>query len=334
MNNEILVSISCITYNHKPYIRKALDSFLMQKTKFKYEILIHDDASTDGTQEIIKEYVKNYPKIIKPIFESENQYSKGVKRITYIFNDKRAKGKYIALCEGDDFWIDSNKLQKQVDYMEEHEECSMCFHAAEFYDNETKSVTEIRRAYNKDCIAFSSDIISKGGDFIITNSMLYKKSALNNPPEFFFNSHVGDYPMQLIFAIKGTVYYINETMSAYRIAVKNSWTSNNILNDNKNEKKVINIANNIKLLTEFNIYTNNTFFNAVERGLFLLLSVVFTYGDSVVLKDKIFRTAYNSLKISSKLKLILLYCFPNTSKLIINTKNKIKKDIYYEKQKK
>lgn len=334
MDSEILVSISCITYNHKSYIKKALDSFLMQKTNFKYEILIHDDASTDGTQDIIIEYQKKYPHIIKPILQSENQYSKGIKRITYIFNDKRAQGKYIALCEGDDFWTDPTKLQKQVDYMESHNECSMCFHATKFYNNETKSVTEIRRAYNKSCIALSYDIISKGGGFIITNSMLYRKSALDNPPEFFFNSHVGDYAMQLIFTTKGTVYYINEPMSAYRIAVKGSWTSNNILNDNKNEKRITNIANDIKLLTEFNNYTNDNFFYAVERGFFLLLSTVLTYRNSIVLKDKRFKEAYNCLKKTSKFKLILLKYFPNISKFIINIKSKMKKDIYYGKQKK
>ena len=117
-DNNIMVSICCITYNQEKFIRQALDGFLMQKTNFKYEIIIHDDASTDNTANIILEYEKKYPDIIKPIYQTENQYSKGKKPtlITY----KAAQGKYIALCEGDDYWIDENKLQLQVDYMEKN----------------------------------------------------------------------------------------------------------------------------------------------------------------------------------------------------------------------
>ena len=98
-----MVSISCTTYNHEDYIADALESFLMQKIKFKYEILIHDDASTDRTAEIIKDYEKKYPEIIKPIYQTYNQYSKGIK--VGKFNRERAKGKYIAICEGDDFGL-------------------------------------------------------------------------------------------------------------------------------------------------------------------------------------------------------------------------------------
>ena len=104
-----LVSICSITYNHAPYIRQCLDGFLMQKTNFKYEIIIHDDASTDGTAEIIKEYAERYPDLITPVFQTENQYSKGLRGFFAKFVFPHAKGKYIALCEGDDYWIDPYK---------------------------------------------------------------------------------------------------------------------------------------------------------------------------------------------------------------------------------
>lgn len=98
-----LVSISCLTYNHAPYLRQCLDGFVMQITSFPIEILIYDDASGDGTQNIIEEYQKKYPDIIKPIYQTENQYSKGVK-VGFVYNYSRAKGEYIAFCEGDDYW--------------------------------------------------------------------------------------------------------------------------------------------------------------------------------------------------------------------------------------
>lgn len=110
-----LVSITCLTYNHAPYLRQCLDGFVMQKTSFPIEILIYDDASEDGTQDIIREYERKYPDLIKPIYQTENQYSKGVK-VEFVYNYPRAKGKYIAFCEGDDYWTDPNKLQKQIDF--------------------------------------------------------------------------------------------------------------------------------------------------------------------------------------------------------------------------
>lgn len=134
-HNDIVVSISCITYNHAPYIRQCLDGFMMQKTNFAFEVLIHDDASTDGTTEIIKEYEAKYPEIIKPLYEEENQWVKG-RRGSAVFNYPRAKGKYIALCEGDDYWTDPLKLQKQVDFLEANPDYSMCFHAAKLVEDD------------------------------------------------------------------------------------------------------------------------------------------------------------------------------------------------------
>ena len=129
-----LVSICCITYNHAPFIRKCLDGFLMQETKFPIEILIHDDASSDGTDGIIREYAEKYPDLIYPIFEFVNQYSRGNQNVIDFYNYRRAKGKYIAYCEGDDYWTDPDKLQKQVDFMELHPDYSVCFHRCKYFD--------------------------------------------------------------------------------------------------------------------------------------------------------------------------------------------------------
>ena len=118
MNEKPIVSICCITFNHARYIRACLDGFIMQKTNFSFEVLINDDCSTDGTIDILKEYSERYPNIIKPIFHDENQYSKGIRRILATFVYPKVKGKYVALCEGDDYWTDPLKLQKEVDFLE------------------------------------------------------------------------------------------------------------------------------------------------------------------------------------------------------------------------
>jgi len=117
-----LVSISCITFNHADFIRDAFEGFLKQRTTFSFEILIYDDASTDGTVEIIREYENRYPGLIFPVYQTDNQYSKGVIGISSKFNFTRARGKYIAVCEGDDYWTDPLKIQRQVDFLEENEE--------------------------------------------------------------------------------------------------------------------------------------------------------------------------------------------------------------------
>lgn len=125
-NSFPLVSICCITFNHEKYIQEAIESFLMQKTEFPIEIIIHDDASTDGTTAIIKEYANKYSDLVIPILQTENQYSKGIRpSATYVW--PKARGKYIALCEGDDYWTDPFKLQKQVDILEKDPNCVLVY---------------------------------------------------------------------------------------------------------------------------------------------------------------------------------------------------------------
>ena len=120
-----VVSVYCMTYNHENYIRDCLDGFLMQKTTFPFEVIVHDDASTDRTQEIIREYAEKYPDIIRPIYQKENQRRLKVSAITtYVFPEVR--GKYVAICEGDDYWTDEEKLQKQIEIMDAHPECHFC----------------------------------------------------------------------------------------------------------------------------------------------------------------------------------------------------------------
>lgn len=136
-NSSIMVSVRCIAYNQVQYIRQTLEGFVMQKTTFPFEVIVHDDASTDGTTSVIKEYEERYPEIIHAIYEKENVYSQSIQVLDNIML-KACCGKYTALCEGDDYWTDPYKLQKQVDYMEEHPECGLCYTDCDIYYEESK----------------------------------------------------------------------------------------------------------------------------------------------------------------------------------------------------
>lgn len=158
--NRPLVSICCITYNHGPYIRQTLEGFLMQETDFSWELLIHDDASTDGTQDIIREYAARFPDRIRPILREENQYSKGISNIS-IFNFPRARGTYIAMCEGDDCWTDPKKLQLQVDYLRAHPDCALCFHSARIVTVDGSVSAGRMRPYRGDRRVEPEEIVDK-----------------------------------------------------------------------------------------------------------------------------------------------------------------------------
>lgn len=227
LNNNLMVSIACITYNHAPYIRECLNGFLMQKTNFPIEILIHDDASTDGTEEIIREYEAKYPDIIKPLYETENQWVKG-RRGSAVFNFPRAKGKYIALCEGDDYWTDPYKLQKQVDFLEGNPDCSLCFHAWKSIRNNNPNDFFIHRPQNipsNDKFEMKHAILG-GGGFMATHSMVFHKELILKRPEWMDESPVGDIPLMLLLASKGKIGYIDDVMSVYRVmSSANSWSA-------------------------------------------------------------------------------------------------------------
>lgn len=137
--DKIKVSIRCFAYNHERFIRQCLDGFVMQKADFRFEAIVHDDASTDNTTAIIREYAEKYPDIIKPIYETENQYSKHDGSLTRIMN-AHTRGKYVAMCEGDDYWTDPYKLQKQVDFLESHPDYVMCSHLFDVYNERNKQL--------------------------------------------------------------------------------------------------------------------------------------------------------------------------------------------------
>lgn len=227
--SEIMVSIFCTAYNHEKYIAAALEGFVNQRTTFAYEALVHEDASTDGTAAIIREYERKYPEIIKPIYQTENQYSKGYYIIWNLFVEK-SRGKYIAMCEGDDYWIDPEKLQKQVDYMEAHPECTLCFTNGKLEDNGKITQRVIprtaanRKAYKPgDCDYNMGEMALL--DYIPTATILFRKDSLANYPTFSPASFTGDLAMRLSFTALGYAHCIDQDTCVYRFQVPGSATA-------------------------------------------------------------------------------------------------------------
>lgn len=218
---SIEVSVICNAYNHEKYIRSALDGFVMQKTTFPFEVLIHDDASSDRTAEIIREYEIKYPDIIKPIYSTENQYSKNdgsLRRIQF----GRVRGNYIALCEGDDYWTDPLKLQKQYDLLEAHPEIDICATAAKTERN-GEIVGRVAPAA-RDTIFSLEEVILGGGGFVETASLMYRTSVRRYPLPFFKMSGL-DYTTQIAGSIRGGMLYLAEDTCVYRLTTVGSWTS-------------------------------------------------------------------------------------------------------------
>lgn len=223
-NTIPLVTIRCITYNHEPYIRQCLEGFVMQKTNFPFEAIVHDDASTDGTTVIIREYAEKYPDIIKPIYETENQYSKHDGSLSRIMNS-HTRGKYVALCEGDDYWIDPLKLQKQVDFLEKHPEYVMSHTSIQYYFQNQKLFVkskdaEINAHLNDDVHA--EDILFSDRYRIQTVTVVYRKDiaelVLSSDSSLYRSGCFlqGDTPLWYGLLQHGKIHFLPEVTAIYR----------------------------------------------------------------------------------------------------------------------
>lgn len=234
--NEILVSICCLAYNHNPYIRQCIDGFLMQKVNFPIEILIHDDASTDKTADIIREYEARYPSIIKPIYQKENQYSKGVKvSLKYLYS--RAKGKYIALCEGDDYWTDPLKLQKQVDFLETHSDYSMCSHLCQIFKQETGEFGILYPSNVVSDLTYDLDLFIKRERWLTqTLTIVYRRNAFN-ADIYAQYTDIKDLTLYYHILKSGKGYFINENMGVYRNHEGGIWTKASNIEKNTSDLK-------------------------------------------------------------------------------------------------
>jgi glycosyltransferase involved in cell wall biosynthesis len=286
MDSDFLVRVSCLTYNHAPYIEDAMNGFCMQETSFPYVCTIIDDASTDGEQEIIRKYLQEHFNLQdKTIVRNEEtddyvltfarhktnincyfavfflKYNHYRKKSKAPYIQEWANTKYIALCEGDDYWIDPCKLQKQMIFMDAHPQHSLCFcaHKDLFPWGEMKDV--YRYKGDKEVCPFD-DIIQGGGAFMATNSMLYRSSMFVQYSIWAKNCPIGDLPLMLTLAHRGMVGYIADVMCVYRRSLVESWT-NRMNSSFKSRNKHYHAIK--KMWTQFDQYSDYQYHSSVRK---------------------------------------------------------------------
>ena len=308
MENGIAVSVVCNAYNHEKYIAQTIESFVMQKTNFKFEILMHDDASTDKTADIIREYEAKYPELIKPIYQTENQYSKRNGIIPKL-QFGRAQGKYIAFCEGDDYWTDPYKLQKQFDAMEKNPSADLCAHSTTKLDAKTNTILspDIRPA-KKNKIIKVEDVILGGGGFVATNSLFFRAEINKNVPEF-RKFLLLDYTLQIFASLRGGMVYLDECMSVYRVMTGGSWTINVGLNL---EKRAEHDAKIIRMLEILDEETNYKYSKVIKKK--ILENRSGSVYRKVLRKEALEKSDYEVIKkasLSYKIKILLYLYLPN-----------------------
>ncbi len=243
MKNDVKLSIIIISYKQKKYIRECIDSVLMQKVNFKYELLLADDCSQDGTLEIMKEYEKQHPDIIRVLERKENLGA--TKNI--LDAGKQSNGKYVTLLEGDDYWIDENKIQTQVDFLDEHSEYIGVAHMQQGRDTDNNILGVYPKWVKEDCtLTFKNFETSKNfSSSTCLYKNIYKNSKYNNELDFLFSLHriVADIQLCYFLLKYGKVYCINKPMMVYRVIKKDgesNYNSNNsVLDINYNSLKIV-----------------------------------------------------------------------------------------------
>ncbi|BDO07876.1 hypothetical protein KAM481_15070 [Aeromonas caviae] len=218
-NEPVRVSICCITYKQERYISQAIDSFLMQKTTFPFEIIIGEDCGGDSTSTILAEYQAEYPTLIKVIASDSNVGANAnLLRVAHA-----AKGEYIAICEGDDFWIDEQKIQMQYSSLEENKNVDICFTSAKKVTNNGEMFFFAK--HSDDVKLFTiSEVIRGGGDFMPTASIMLRRSVIKKVPGWFVTAPVGDFYLQVFGALNGGAIYLPIPSVAYRVDASGSWS--------------------------------------------------------------------------------------------------------------
>ncbi len=261
-SNTIMVSVLCATYNQKEYICQCLDSVLEQKTDFGFEVIVRDDCSADGTKDIVLKYAEQYPDKVIPLILEENHYSHGKNDIAFIRLFNLIRGKYFAVCEGDDFWTDPEKLQTQVNFMETHPEYSMCFHSSYLTDEKGKIRNDRVFRCQKESGEISTERIISGWT-MATNSILVRKSSWEDCVVPFQGKCLNeDYGLEVYTALKGKVYYYDKVMSAYRMNSSGSMTTYYKAHPEILKERVLEFG---RMMDRLNEYTDHKYEDSVRK---------------------------------------------------------------------
>jgi glycosyltransferase involved in cell wall biosynthesis len=300
--NIPIVSILCITFNHKEYIDDALLGFLTQKTSFPFELVVHDDASTDGTSEVVRSYAAKYPNIIKPVIRKENQYSqgRGATKSSYSY----LKGRYVALCEGDDFWFCESKIEQQVSLLEKRPDAVMSGHATLTLDIASgKNYDNILADFDGGWVCEHKKLSSMHTSSLVMKRIEYTKSI----------KEYGDFPgsdeaLRMLMSLKGDVIYIPQVMSLYRKGVEGSWTLR--LKDKK--MALLNFNKQLSFLDELELIAGSINEKKIkkikESQVFSLLYVLRSHNDYEGCVKK-FISNKRLFTFKSYIKFVLLFIF-------------------------
>ncbi|MFV0419931.1 MAG: glycosyltransferase [Dysgonomonas sp.] len=262
---NILVSVSMITYNHEKFIAEAIEGVVMQKTNFRFELVIGEDLSTDNTRAVCLEFQKKYPDIIRLRLNDPNQ---GM-MLNWINNIESGQGKYIALCDGDDYWTDPYKLQKQVDFMESNSDFSMCSHKVHtLMCGHLDENMEMEQD-----ILTTEDIIRKDWG-LLTASIFFRKDA-HKTPDWYYTVKNGDYALQLIVSLSGKIKFLPDYMAVYRQHLGGVSSTLKPLNQT---------AWMVYLLDEFNRYTNHGFKKVIVERIKRMFKIQVYYAKGYSLR--------------------------------------------------
>lgn len=311
--DSIMVTVLCTAYNQCQYIQYALDGFVQQKTDFCFEVIVHDDASTDGTTEIIKEYAEKYPDIIIPYYEQQNQYSQGVSIFDLLM--PHIRGKYIALCEGDDFWCDPQKLQKQVDSIENNAEIVACVHNA--WKIDCISGEKCTYSKRKESGFLSVDEIVQWGEHGYATATLLVRKEYFNPPKELKMKSVGDYPRAVFMVLTGKIFFIAECMAVYRYRANGSWT--NTQNEDV-ERFRDNVEDMIRMLKNADSYSNKKYHEIFQKQIESLFYTLSLQMMRKGLPRKKYSQYWNNISFIKKMKIIALLDMPFFSSVILRIK--------------
>lgn len=314
------VSITCVAYNHEEFIETTLDSFLMQETSFPFEILINDDVSTDKTVEILKAYEEKFPNIVKPLYQSENQYSKGINTMALLF--PHITGKYVAFCDGDDYWIDKEKLQIQVDAMEEHPELDLCFHPS-YRDVNGKRTEVLARHAKKDTKFTVQHSIAGHGDFAETASLMFTRTLIDSLPEWFLTASPGDYVSEVMGAVRGGSLYIDRIMSVYRSGLAEGWTEQEMKKTTEERKQsLINIIEQLEFLDQYlDFEFTSDFKRVIHKDIFGFITSV---NNDIAIKKELYKEHQVNFTLIEKIKWHLLFKHQNLIEVLKTIKIKLK----------